>query len=81
MMLDINLRHDVSDPLENAYALGITFTAAQAGWIAHHVNNGLVALAIITEDMGAPPHHAKAAVSAVKRLVRLVQAAELGVRD
>jgi len=77
----LNTTHDVADPLEDAYARAITFTVDQADWIAHHVRNSLVALALITEQMGATPHHAEAAASVVKRLVRLAQAAELGVRS
>jgi len=77
---EMNPTHDVSDPLEDAYARGVTFTPEQAEWIAHHIRNGLVALAIIVEEMGATPQQAHAATSAVNRLMRLVQTAELGVR-
>jgi hypothetical protein len=72
--------HDVADPVEDAYARGITFTQEQADWIAHHVNNGLVCLAVICEQTWATDQHIDAVKAVRKRLTRVVHAATIGIR-
>lgn len=72
--------HDVSDPVEDAYARGLTFTAEQAAWLAHHINNGAMALSSISRRLGARLVDEQSAGAVRDRLTRVVFAASLGVR-